>query len=199
MSNNRQSYHHGDLKQVLLEEATDIIRESGIAGLSMRKLAEKANVSRTAPYHHFKDKNELLCAIAENGFSLQEEATRSFTEQDFSCSKDAFRTYVIAYLKFANTQPETYDLMFGRDIWKAGQPTDSLRVVSKQSFKSWVDWITHLQEQGVFKQDEPAIRVAQASWAALHGLCRLFNDGIYVNRKELEEIAETSINMMMKD
>lgn len=199
MSNSKQSYHHGDLKQTLLEEATYLIRESGVDGLSMRKLAEKANVSRTAPYHHFKDKNALLCAIAENGFHLQDEAMHSFTEKSFQCGRDAFRSYVIAYLKFANTQPETYDLMFGRDIWKSGEPTDSLRRVSKQSFKSWVDWITRLQSQGVFRQDEPPIRVAQASWAALHGLCRLFNDGIYVNRKELEAIAETSINIMMRD
>ena len=41
------------------------------------------------------------------------------------------------------------------------------------------------------------MRIAQASWAALHGLCRLFNDGIYVNRDDLEAIAKTSVQMLI--
>ena len=62
------SYHHGDLRSSLLEAAKAMLSESGIEGLSLRKLADRVGVSRTAPYHHFKDKNELLCAIAQEGF-----------------------------------------------------------------------------------------------------------------------------------
>ena len=53
------SYHHGDLRSALIEAATTIIEDSGIDALSLRKLAEVTGVSRTAPYHHFKDKNAL--------------------------------------------------------------------------------------------------------------------------------------------
>ena len=64
----RPSYHHGDLRQVLLRSAKQLIAEAGIENLSLRRLAERAGVSRTAPYHHFSDKNDLLCAIAAAGF-----------------------------------------------------------------------------------------------------------------------------------
>ncbi|HAD65476.1 MAG TPA: TetR family transcriptional regulator, partial [Alcanivorax sp.] len=50
-------YHHGDLHAALLREAAVLLREQGVEGLSLRRLAERAGVSRTAPYHHFTDKN----------------------------------------------------------------------------------------------------------------------------------------------
>ena len=81
----KQNYHHGDLQQRLLDEATLMIEESGIEGLSLRKLALRAGVSRTAPYHHFKDKNELLCAIAENGYKIRKvQALAILNEFSFS-------------------------------------------------------------------------------------------------------------------
>src|SRR5690554_7850941 len=61
-------YHHGDLRSALLQEADVMLKENGIEGLSLRQLAERVGVSRTAPYHHFRDKHELLCALATEGF-----------------------------------------------------------------------------------------------------------------------------------
>ena len=64
----KKAYHHGDLRQVLLDQAAALLRDEGETGLSMRALAGRAGVSRTAPYHHFRDKRELLCAIAEEEY-----------------------------------------------------------------------------------------------------------------------------------
>ena len=199
MSKEKKTYHHGDLRQSLLDSATSIIRGNGLEALSMRKLADHVGVSRMAPYHHFKDKNELLCAIAEQGFLLEDEAVRSLPEQFPSLPPDAlFEHYVLTYIRFANEHPETYDLMFGRDIWKVGKPTESLKQVSRNSFRIWVEWIERLQQQNLFDNKEPALRIAQATWASLHGLCRLFNDGIYVNKQDLEAIAKTTVNLLIK-
>ena len=68
VSNNSSSYHHGNLRQTLVSTATLMIAENGIESLSLRKLADNVGVSRTAAYHYFQDKNDLLCAIAANGF-----------------------------------------------------------------------------------------------------------------------------------
>ncbi|WP_372739007.1 TetR/AcrR family transcriptional regulator [Neptunomonas sp.] len=198
MIKDKKPYHHGDLRLTLLDKATDIIRQGGVESLSMRKLADQVGVSRTAPYHHFKDKNALLCAIAEQGFFLQDLAVKQIPGEHPQLTAAAmFEHYVLAYIRFANEHPETYDLMFGREIWKTGAPTESLKSVSKNSFRIWVEWIEQLQQQGLFDSSEPALRIAQASWAALHGLCRLFNDGIYVNRDDLEAIARTSAQMLI--
>ncbi|MBR9866268.1 MAG: TetR/AcrR family transcriptional regulator [Oceanospirillales bacterium] len=193
------NYHHGDLYQSLLLTATEMIAEGGTESLSMRKLADRVGVSRTAPYHHFKDKNALLCAIAEQGFQrvealLQEVQTRESSEP----LATIFTQYVHTYIELAYKYREQYDLMFGRDIWRNGTPTESLLNRSKQHFKSWLNWIEYLCEQKVIQSGDSVLRTAQVYWATLHGLCRLLNDGIYTEQSQLNEMANTAVDMMLK-
>lgn len=199
MSIHKNSYHHGDLRQTLLSNATEMIRDGGIEALSMRKLADRTGVSRTAPYHHFKDKNELLCAIAEEGFQHQERSLHDIPGQ-FPKLKalELFEQYVLTYIRFADQHPETYDLMFGKEIWKIGRPTEQLQEVSKTSFRHWVHLVEQLQQRGVFPEEVPPLRVAQTCWATLHGLCRLMNDGIYLDRGDLEEMGRSAVSMLVK-
>ncbi len=190
-------YHHGELRPSLLHAASSIIRESGMDALSMRRLADKVGVSRTAPYHHFKDKNELLCAIAELGFADQDRMIGSLID-DIGTEDGArlFENWVHTYIRFAHENPETYDLMYGKDIWKRGEPTPVLRQVSKASFRLWVDLVGELQQQRVLPATHPALRTAQACWATLHGLARLLIDGVYVQPGDLDEIANTAVDLL---
>lgn len=199
MKSKNKPYHHGDLKGTLLKAATELIAEGGVENLSIRKLADKAGVSRTAPYHHFKDKNELLCAIAEQGFHQQDSLVQLVAElEDVLPPVELFERYVLTYIRFADQEQETYDLMYGREIWKTGTPTESLQQVSRHSFRIWLNWVEQLQAKDIFDSSLPALRVAQSSWAALHGLCRLFNDGIYLNREDLNDIARTTVHMLIR-
>ncbi|WP_020681335.1 TetR/AcrR family transcriptional regulator [Marinobacterium rhizophilum] len=192
-------YHHGELRPALIDAANAIIRDGGIEGLSMRRLADQVGVSRTAPYHHFKDKNALLCAIAEIGFEAQDRMIREILDvEDDASSQALFTRWVRAYIRFANDNPQTYDLMYGKEIWKRGSPTPSLQQISKASFRLWVDLVERMQRQRVLPADHCALRTAQASWAALHGLARLLIDGIYVERQDLEEIADTVVALITR-
>lgn len=189
-------YHHGDLHATLLREAALLLREQGVEGLSLRRLAERAGVSRTAPYHHFEDKNALLCALAEDGFRrldrLMEEA--AFQADD---PEPGLRRFVRGYLRFANDDPEQYELMFGRTLWKTGRPTESLTRVAHGCFRRYVD---KLQADGIgahLPGGTDALRVAQASWATLHGLCRLLLDGIYVDRQDMEAVSDQAVALML--
>lgn len=199
MNKTKKPYHHGDLRESLLNAATDLIAEGGVDNLSIRKLAEKVGVSRTAPYHHFKDKNALLCAIAEQGFLKQNELVESIASlrQEMKAT-ELFEKYVLTYIRFADEEKETYDLMYGREIWKSGEPTDALRQTSKDCFRNWLKWVEVLQAEGIFDAKQPSLRVAQSSWAALHGLCRLFNDGIYIDRDDIDEIAKNTVHMLIQ-
>ncbi|WP_295007325.1 TetR/AcrR family transcriptional regulator [uncultured Dechloromonas sp.] len=190
-------YHHGELRPALLAAANGIIREAGVDALSMRRLADQVGVSRMAPYHHFKDKNDLLCAIAEMGFADQDRMIRSVID-DIGTEDGArlFENWVHAYIRFAHDNPETYDLMYGKEIWKRGAPTPVLHQVSRASFRLWVDMVGKLQLQGVLPATHPALRTAQASWATLHGLARLLNDGVYVLSGDLDEIANTAVDLL---
>ena len=194
----KKPYHHGDLGETLLIAATEILKEGGVEGLSMRKLADKVGVSRTAPYHHFKDKNALLCAIAETGFKQQWQSVEAIIDShNKEAKQDSFEKYVLTYIEFADQHPETYDLMFGRDIWKSGTPTVSLLEISKASFRQWLNWVEALQEQGILTDVSSPLRVGQTTWATLHGLCRLLIDGIYINRDDLDDMAKQTIKIIL--
>ena len=64
----KADYHHGSLRQALIEAAVKTIAKHGVDALSLRELAARAGVSPGAPYHHFSNRSELLASIAEEGF-----------------------------------------------------------------------------------------------------------------------------------
>ncbi|TBR42508.1 TetR/AcrR family transcriptional regulator [Marinomonas agarivorans] len=193
-----KSYHHGDLADSLLKAAIELLRQDGPAGLSMRKLADYVGVSRTAPYHHFKDKNALLCEIAITGFQHQVSTVQAFI-QKIECAttqaqkKQLFEDYFCAYIEFADTHAETYDLMYGRAIWKSGQPTEALQKLSRESFKQWLILIEKLQQASILSHKDTSLRVGQSTWATLHGLCRLLIDGIYLKREDLHAMIKSTL------
>ncbi|EKF75563.1 TetR family transcriptional regulator [Alcanivorax hongdengensis A-11-3] len=186
-------YHHGDLHATLLQEANRLLNEQGIEGLSLRKLAERAGVSRTAPYHHFKDKNALLCALATQAFGQLDEMIQRQLERG---AKENIQDFVREYLRYATEHPEQYELMFGRTLWKSGQPSDELKAVAYRSFRHYAEGLGRLL-QGRLPANTDPLRVAQASWATIHGLCRLVIDGIYVNRVDMEAVSEQAVALIM--
>jgi AcrR family transcriptional regulator len=194
----KKQYHHGDLTKSLLKSASLIIKEQGVENLSMRKLADVVGVSRTAPYHHFKDKNALLCALAEQGFYEQENMLNTLMPEK-KPTKESFGNYVYLYLEYAQLHSETYDLMYGRAIWKAGKPSESLKAASKNTFKTWIDWVEELQQQNVLPHDNTPLRIGQTTWASLHGLARLFIDGIYLEQSDQSEMIDQMIKNLCTD
>ena len=70
----KADYHHGRLRQTLIETAVKTIAERGVDALSLRELAARAGVSPGAPYHHFPNRSDLLASIAEEGFTRLEAA-----------------------------------------------------------------------------------------------------------------------------
>lgn len=189
-------YHHGDLHAALLKESAQMLQQEGIDGLSLRKLAERVGVSRMAPYHHFADKHALLCALATEGFhqlnTLMDD--QGPIEQNLEIQ---LKDFVRAYIRFASDNPEQYELMFGRTLWKSAQPTDELRAVAHDSFRRYAERLGNLLQQARLPRGSRPLRLVQASWAMLHGLCRLLIDGIYVDRGDMEEISEEAVRLMM--
>ncbi len=193
----KKNYHHGNLHQSLINEATAMIGESGVERLSMRNLALRVGVSRTAAYHHFRNKNELLCAIAEEGFKNWEIHFKDLLEHEPASVRVWLNDFVRAYIDFAQEHMEQYDLMFGRPIWKNGQPTDSLKKESSASFHRYVNFIRHWQEQSVFSDTVDGLRVAQVTMGTMHGISRLLNDGVYIERQSVDAMCQASVEMMV--
>ena len=107
-----QPYHHGNLKQALLDKALDHLRLHGPDKISLRALARDVGVSQTAPYRHFADKTALLAALAAEGFRRLYKVSHSDTAADDSAA-EALQKSGKAYIYFALDNPELYRLMFG--------------------------------------------------------------------------------------
>ena len=107
-------YHHGDLRNALIEESIKMINTSGEDSLSMRKLAEKCGVSMAAPYAHFKNKEEMINAIkkyVEDAFTEYLEAAVNKCEDDVEVKIVALG---IAYVSFFIENPEYFTFLFSR-------------------------------------------------------------------------------------
>lgn len=101
----KTAYHHGDLKKGLMDAAVTLIDIRGRDALTMREAARRAGVSEAAPYRHFANLDELLGAVAIEGYDML------LADLDAAGNVRAVRE---AYLAFAADFPGRYELMFGR-------------------------------------------------------------------------------------
>jgi len=195
----KSKYHHGDLRTTLLTVAGEMLKEGGIEEVSLRKLAARVGVSRTAPYHHFKDKNALLCGIAESGFTqLHEMNNRSFNAVNRS-TKTKFSLFIHEYVNFAKNNPDLYELMFGRAIWKQENSTQELRDAAYPCFQYQVSMTREWQKQKLLNNagKDNALRASQVLWGTVHGIAKLLIDGIYTDVAHVEEICEYAVDMFL--
>jgi AcrR family transcriptional regulator len=195
--NDKKGYHHGDLKAVLLDETARILRDEGEDALSLRRLAANVGVSRTAPYHHFKDKQSLLGAVAEEGFiRFNRTMKTALQEGRGKGGEQIMRDYVQAYVNFAVSNSEYYDLMYGSKLWRSDSLTTALLSSARGTLRAEVERIQYLQERGLVAKTLDPLRFTQVSWGLLHGMSRLLIDGIYTDAASITPICETAADML---
>ena len=195
----KSNYHHGDLRTTLLDVAQKMLQESGIEEVSLRKIAARVGVSRAAPYHHFKDKNALLCGIAEAGFNqLHQMNHNSFNTEGIS-AREKFSLFIHQYINFAKNNPNLYELMFGRTIWKQENSTPELRDTAYPCFQYQVEMTREWQKLKLFNHsgEENALRASQVLWGTVHGVAKLLIDGIYTDVTHVEEICDYAVDMFL--
>jgi len=108
-----KAYHHGNLKKELIKTACKLCEIDGYTKLSIRSLAKESNVSQTAPYRHFKTKEDLYAAITKEGFDKLNKEMSSITSKN---SKDYLINCGKSYIDFGLKNANTYDLMFGTAV-----------------------------------------------------------------------------------
>lgn len=170
----KQPYHHGDLRQALLNAALVTLETKDANSLSLREVARQAGVSHTAPYRHFADKAALLAAVAEDGFAEFGKYLRNaLVEND---PVQSLQAAGVAYVRYALDHPTHFRIMFSH--FPAVEPADSdLYSVSKESFQILVDIIDAGQATGVMKSGDVNF-LAFGRWSMVHGLAMLLLDGM---------------------
>jgi AcrR family transcriptional regulator len=194
-----KSYHHGNLKQALLDETARILREEGESALSLRRLASNLDVSRTAPYNHFENKEALLSAVAEEGFRRFEKAMKTVRHKHRdSTGPEFFRAMVQAYLNFALKNQEYYDLMFSRNSWSGGSTSKSLATTARQTLRKDIERLKTAQEQGLIASDVDVAEFIRIYWGTLHGISRLSLDGVYSDPVSLKKFCNATADMLWR-
>ncbi|MCS6763490.1 MAG: TetR/AcrR family transcriptional regulator [Candidatus Protistobacter heckmanni] len=111
----KTSYHHGNLRDALVEEGMSLLETEGLKALSLREVARHTGVSQTAPLHHFAGKTGLLAAIAALGFRRLFEY-RTAALKNKRDPRVRLMTVMLAYLEFAKAHPSLFYLMHGPEI-----------------------------------------------------------------------------------
>jgi AcrR family transcriptional regulator len=170
----KNSYHHGDLRQSLIDAAIALISEDGISDLSLRQVARRVGVSHNAPYRHFEDKEALLAAVAEQGFQSLKVAMETAKQDIPVGTSQCLEAIGVAYVNFALAQPFHYRLMFG-DYRGDSSNNSALTEAAHQSFMVLVDTIRAGQSAGIFRAADP-INMARVAWSLVHGQAMLALD-----------------------
>jgi AcrR family transcriptional regulator len=170
----RRAYHHGDLKNALMDTALEQISRNGVRALSLRDVARRTGVSHTASYRHFSSKESLLAAIAEQGFRRLSAAMRAATLPHANDPVAALQASGVAYVEFGVSYPEHLSVMFSVQIAHEDYP--GLAETSKEAY-ALLTSIVHdgLQAGGLRGTDERTITLA--AWSIVHGLSQLITGG----------------------
>lgn len=171
----KNTYHHGDLRNTLLQAGERLLAKEGVVGLSLRNLAKEAGVSHSAPYRHFRDKRALLSAIAKTGFERLAEAMGKAEQLHPDDPAKQLRAAGIGYVTLAVDNPETTNLMFGGAI-KPDEKDVELMEAGDKAFQGLVHIIENGQQVGIYKKRE-TMELALAAWSSTHGLALLITTG----------------------
>jgi len=162
-------YHHGDLRRALVEAARRILESDGPSALSLRAVAREAGVSPAAPYHHFKDKGELLDAVALVGWDMLGDAMNASKEVAPDVPSQITEIGV-AYVRFAQQHPALYRVMYD-----CSRDRDSLPEGMKDDVDSAYCLVreTYKRAAGPDVAELDVELATIAAWCAAHGLAEM--------------------------
>src|SRR5262245_23930926 len=118
----RRGYHHGNLREALVEAALELISRKGAAGFTFAEAARAAGVSPAAPYRHFRDRDALIADVAERGFARFAAALEKAWDSGKPDPLQALERLGRAYLTFARSEPAFFSAMFESGLSFASHP-----------------------------------------------------------------------------
>jgi AcrR family transcriptional regulator len=167
-------YHHGDLRATLLAAAEEMLREKGVAALSLRELARATGVSHAAPSRHFKDKQALLDALALVGLERMSGILEQASAPDGASVHERFTTLARAYLDFAVNNVELLEVMFARK--HDPDVSDQLSAAGERMVLTIVRPIADAQAAGEIVEGDPW-SIGLVLGASLHGIAAFAANG----------------------
>jgi AcrR family transcriptional regulator len=169
------TYQHGNLREALVQAGLKVLSEGGVEGLSLRAAAQLAGVSHAAPYRHFKDKDALVAAIAEQGFRLLTASMRAeLGLLDPTQAADTHARLVAVgkgYVHFALAHPAYLRVIFGGVLAK-DRTTPDLKGAGNEAYETLRGLVANGVARGELVGGD-ADTLSLACWSMVHGLSHL--------------------------
>ena len=177
-------YHHGHLRQALLEAGLQLATERGINGFTLREVARQAGVSPAAPYHHFADKAALVEALAVESFEALATTLREAAMAASGTAIEKLQAIGVAYVCFAVEHAGVFHFIFRPELHASSlfesqegslgpSPIDQ---ASHDALQVLIDAIVACQQEGWLSPGDPA-PLALTAWCTVHGLATLLLHG----------------------
>jgi AcrR family transcriptional regulator len=191
----RPAYHHGNLRRGLLDAALALLVETRQWDFSLREVARRAGVSHNAPYAHFTDKQDLLAAVAEQGFNSLYRRMRD-ASAGATDAADAMIAIGTAYVAFGLENPAHYRLMFGGLFSGRAETPAGLQQADAAARSVITDVVQEGIKTGRFAVAEPDLDMAvMGAWSLVHGLTMLTLDGLATHAAEPENPAPLAVRI----
>ncbi|MBS0242174.1 MAG: TetR/AcrR family transcriptional regulator [Proteobacteria bacterium] len=171
----KPAYHHGDLRQALIDATRQLVVERGAESFSLADACRLAGVTTAAPYKHFRDKNEILAAIVEQGFDQLSERTMAAVEAAGAGTVTGIMAMGRAYVSFAADETAVFRLMFGQN--PALKKEKAVEDTGRACFSKVIDQVAIYCARHGLEHD--ARLIAVELWTFVHGVSCLLIDGDY--------------------
>jgi AcrR family transcriptional regulator len=186
------SYHHGNLRQALLEAARGLINEAGVEKLTLREVARRAGVTTGAPYHHFADKAELVYALTGQSLEELDQASLAALEGIVE-PREQLRAIGVAYVLYAVDHPAEFRLMFRPEM---GAPLDFADPETAPVFRILLRVVRACREAAGIQGTDGLDAAAISAWSLVHGLASLLVDGpLYTIRPDRERVHALAVSI----
>ncbi len=192
----RSAYHHGDLRQQLLNAVRSLVDRKGAENFSIAEAARTAGVSSAAPYRHFQDKPEILKALVLDEMDTMAANMRLVMQPHPPASIERIEALGYSYIQFAREHPGLFRLVFGISESHEGdcELEDKGHSVSIV-IEAVADYL------GISPMDEEATRIAYLLWTIVHGHSWLIIDGKAKQQKldiDEKKLLETVSERLLK-
>ncbi len=199
MAFSRDSYHHGNLREALVEAARRLIAERGLGGFAFAELARAAGVSPAAPYRHFRDRGALVTELALRGFERLRQDLQAAWNDGRPDPAAAIERCGRAYLAFARSDPASYAVMFDG---VPGETDPALRSAADAAFAIVRKAAEAACLSAPAKGRPPALMVALHVWTLCHGTAALFTGPPSPGRRPLpmtpEDLLEAGLLVYLR-
>jgi AcrR family transcriptional regulator len=168
----RRGYHHGNLKEALIEAALSLISAKGPGGFTFAEAARQAGVSSAAPYRHFRDRDALMAEVARRGYIQFEKALADAWDGGRPEPTQALIAVGQAFLAFARDEPASYAAMFESGVPISSDP--SLHAAAERAYAVLRDAVAAVVTTFPNGARPPVTMMALHIWSQAHGIASLF-------------------------